>query len=38
VGPLKRAPDAIQVITDGLEPEQVVDRLEEIVRKVRSKE
>lgn len=32
VGPLKPAPGAIQVITDGLEPEAVVDRLEELVR------
>lgn len=32
VGPLKPASDAIQVITDGLSPEQVVDRLETIVR------
>jgi cytidylate kinase len=38
VGPLRPAADAIHVLTDGLEPEQVVDRLEEIVSKVRSKE
>ena len=37
VGPLKPAADAIQVITDGLTPEEVVDRLEELVRSVRSK-
>ena len=37
VGPLKAAPDAIQVFTDGLSPEEVVDRLEELVRGVRSK-
>lgn len=37
VGPLKAAPDAIQVFTDGLSPEEVVDRLEELVRSVRSK-
>lgn len=37
VGPLKPAADAIHVITDGLAPEQVVDRLEAIVReKMRS--
>ncbi len=32
VGPLIPAPDAITVTTDGLTPEQVVDRLEELVR------
>lgn len=37
VGPLKAADDAIQVFTDGLSPEEVVDRLEELVRGVRSK-
>lgn len=37
VGPLKAAPDAIQFITDGLSPEEVVDRLEELVRSVRSR-
>lgn len=37
VGPLKPAADAIQVFTDGLSPEEVVDRLEELVRGVRSK-
>jgi len=37
VGALKAAPDAIQFITDGLSPEKVVDRLEELVRSVRSK-
>lgn len=31
-GPLCRAADAVEVITDGLLPEQVVDRLEAIVR------
>jgi cytidylate kinase len=34
VGPLRPAEDAIQVFTDGLSPEQVVDRLEELVRGV----
>jgi cytidylate kinase len=37
VGPLKAAPDAVQLITDGLSPEEVVDRLEELVRGVRSR-
>jgi cytidylate kinase len=37
VGPLRPAEDAIQVFTDGLSPEKVVDRLEELVRSVRSK-
>jgi cytidylate kinase len=32
VGPLKPADDAVQLITDGLSPEQVVDRLEELAR------
>jgi cytidylate kinase len=32
VGPLRRAADAIEVSTDGLDIEQVVDRLEAIVR------
>ncbi len=32
VGPLVPAVDAIEVITDGLSPEQVVDRLEAVVR------
>lgn len=32
VGPLLRADDAIEVCTDGLEPHQVVDRLEALVR------
>lgn len=32
VGPLARAPDAVEVCTDGLTREQVVDRLEAIVR------
>ncbi|MCA9101725.1 MAG: (d)CMP kinase [Planctomycetales bacterium] len=32
VGPLKKAPDAVELSTDGLTAEQVVDRLEEIVR------
>ena len=31
VGALLKAPDAIEVLTDGLTPEQVVDRLEQIV-------
>lgn len=31
-GGLAKAPDSIEVITDGLSPEQVVDRLEQIVR------
>ncbi len=33
VGPLIAAPDAIEVLTDGLSPEQVVDRLENLVRR-----
>ncbi|MEX2114548.1 MAG: (d)CMP kinase, partial [Pirellulales bacterium] len=32
VGPLIAAPDAIEVPTDGLTPEQVLDRLERLVR------
>ena len=32
VGPLLRADDAVEVLTDGLTEEQVVDRLEELVR------
>lgn len=32
VGPLRRADDAIEVLTDGLTQEQVVDRLEALVR------
>jgi cytidylate kinase len=32
VGALRKAPDAVEVWTDGLAPEQVVDRLEAIVR------
>jgi len=32
VGPLVRAPDAVEVATDGLSAEQVVDRLEAMVR------
>lgn len=32
VGALLKAPDAVEVCTDGLTPEQVLDRLEEIVR------
>lgn len=32
VGPLRPAPDAIEVITDGLRPDEVVDRLEALVR------
>jgi cytidylate kinase len=32
VGPLRRADDAIEVLTDGLTEEQVVDRLEALVR------
>lgn len=32
VGPLVKAPDAIEVNTDGLSPGQVVDRLEELAR------
>ncbi len=32
VGPLARAGDAIEVITDGLDQQQVIDRLEDIVR------
>ena len=33
VGPLLRAEDAVEVFTDGLTQEQVVDRLEELVRR-----
>jgi cytidylate kinase len=32
VGAMFQAPDAIQVVTDGLTPEEVIDRLERIVR------
>jgi len=32
VGPLAAAPDAVEVPTDGLTPEQVLDRLESLVR------
>jgi len=32
IGPLCRAEDAVEVLTDGLTQEQVVDRLEELVR------
>lgn len=32
VGPLKPAPDAIEFNTDGLSPEEVIDRLEALVR------
>jgi cytidylate kinase len=32
VGPLLKAPDAVEVWTDGLTPEEVLDRLEQIVR------
>ncbi len=32
VGPLRRAEDAVEVLTDGLTQDQVVDRLEELVR------
>lgn len=32
VGPLRQAADAIVVVTDGLTPEQVVERLEKLVR------
>ncbi len=32
VGPLRPAPDAVHLVTDGLSPEEVVDRLEQIVR------
>jgi cytidylate kinase len=35
-GGLAKAPDSIEVITDGLTPDEVVDRLEEIVRSIRS--
>lgn len=35
VGALLKAPDAVEVCTDGLTPEQVLDRLEEIVRSKR---
>jgi CMP/dCMP kinase len=36
-GGLAKAPDSIEVITDGLSPEQVVDRLEQIVRGIQSR-
>lgn len=32
VGPLRPAEDAIQIVTDGLTPDEVVDRLEQLVR------
>ncbi|MCH5372705.1 MAG: (d)CMP kinase, partial [Planctomycetes bacterium] len=32
LGRLAKAPDAVEVVTDGMSPEQVVDRLEQIVR------
>ena len=32
IGPLRPAPDAIEVITDGLRPDEVVDQLESLVR------
>ncbi len=32
VGPLLMAPDAVEILTDGLDPSEVVDRLEAIVR------
>jgi cytidylate kinase len=38
VGPLVRAPDAIEVSTDGLTIDQVVDRLEAIVRQCQTNE
>jgi cytidylate kinase len=33
VGPLVKAPDAIEVITDGMSVDQVVDRLVELARR-----
>jgi cytidylate kinase len=35
VGALVKAPDAIEVSTDGLTPDEVIDRLERIVRSKR---
>jgi cytidylate kinase len=35
-GGLAMAPDSIEVVTDGLTPDQVVDRLEELVRRVQN--
>jgi cytidylate kinase len=35
VGALIKAPDAIEVSTDGLSPEEVVSKLEEVVRSKR---
>jgi CMP/dCMP kinase len=32
VGPLKRAADAVEILTDGLSPAAVIDRLEQLVR------
>jgi CMP/dCMP kinase len=37
-GGLTKAPDSIEVVTDGLSPEQVVDRLEGIVRTIQKGE
>ena len=37
VGPLVKAPDAIEVLTDGLSADEVVARLEEIVRQCQTK-
>lgn len=37
VGPLLKAPDAIEVLTDGLSADEVVARLEEIVRQCQTK-
>jgi cytidylate kinase len=36
-GGLIKAPDSIEVLTDGLTPEQVVDRLEQLVREVQQR-
>lgn len=37
-GGLAKAPDSIEVLTDGLTPEEVVDRLEQIVRGIQGRE
>ena len=38
VGPLRRADDAVELCTDGMSPDQVVERLAEIVLAVRGRE
>ncbi|MGQ9730056.1 MAG: (d)CMP kinase, partial [Candidatus Zipacnadales bacterium] len=36
VAPLKRAPDAIEVVTDGLSVEEVVERILELVKQAQA--